>query len=149
MNKKFIRFTKIVLDIMYFGGILVFITLPLTLKFLGKHYSDAISEHFILMLLVFGISGIFGIMIISQLRKMMKTVIEEFCFVHENVKSLNMMAVSSLFIVIMFLIKLCIMPTPATAIIVLVFFIAALFSKVLSYVFAQAVRYKEENDLTI
>jgi len=149
MDKKFIRFTKVVLDIMYFGGILVFITLPLSLWFLGKYYSGAISEHFILMLLVFGISGIFGIMIISQLRKMMKTVIEEFCFVHENVKSLNMMAVSSLFIVVMFLIKLFIMPTPATAIIVLVFFIAALFSKVLSYVFAQAVSYKEENDLTI
>ena len=41
------------------------------------------------------------------------------------------------------------MPTPATGIIVLVFFIAALFSKVLAYVFAEAIRHKEENDLTI
>ena len=149
MNKKLIRFTKIVLDIMFFGGIIVFITLPLTLKFLGKYYSDSINEHFLLMLIVFGISGILGIIIISQLRRMMKTVIEESCFVYENVKSLNVMAISSLCISIVFLIKVLIFPTPATGIIVLVFFIASLFSEVLANVFAQAIKYKEENDLTI
>ena len=40
-------------------------------------------------------------------------------------------------------------PTPATFVIILTFFIAGLFSYVLSMVFAEAVRYKEENDLTI
>ena len=39
--------------------------------------------------------------------------------------------------------------TPATVIIVLVFFIAALFSFVLAGVFDKAVSYKLENDLTI
>ncbi len=101
------------------------------------------------MLAVFGTSGIFGILIIGQLRKMMKTVIQESCFVYENVKSLNTMAVLSLCIVVMFVIKLCVLPTPATGVIVLVFFIAALFCEVLAHVFAEAVNYKEENDLTI
>ena len=68
-------------------------------------------------------SGVFGLIIISQLRQMMKTVVEKSCFVKENVKSLNIMTVSSFCIFIMFIIKILIMPTPATGIIVLVFFI--------------------------
>ena len=81
--------------------------------------------------------------------QMMKTVLEESCFVYENVRCLNRMAVLSLCISILFIIELCLIPAPAAGIIILVFFIAALFSKVLSYVFAQAVSYKEENDFTI
>ena len=42
-------------------------------------------------------------MIIIQLRKMMKTVLEESCFVYENVRCLNRMAVLSLCISILFL----------------------------------------------
>ena len=49
----------------------------------------------------------------------------------------------------MFIFKLFFVPTPATGIIILVFFIAALFSQVLADVFEKAVNYKEENDLTI
>ena len=59
------------------------------------------------------------------------------------------MAVLSLCIVVMFVIKICVIPTPATGVIVLVFFIASLFCEVLAHVFAEAVKYKEENDLTI
>lgn len=149
MNQRMIRFTKVVLDIMFYSGWVVFFTLPLSLKFLGKYYSGIINEYFLFMLAVFGASGIFGILIIRQLRRMMKTVIQESCFVYENVKSLNTMAVLSLCIVVMFFIKICVIPTPATGVIVLVFFIASLFCEVLAHVFEQAVNYKEENDLTI
>ena len=48
-----------------------------------------------------------------------------------------------------FIVKVFAVPTPATFVIILTFFIAGLFSHVLSLVFAEAVRYKEENDLTI
>ncbi len=149
MNQRMIRFTKVVLDIMFYSGWVAFFTLPLSLKFLGKYYSGIINEYFLFMLAVFGASGIFGILIIRQLRRMMKTVIQESCFVYENVKSLNTMAVLSLCIVVMFFIKICVIPTPATGVIVLVFFIASLFCEVLAHVFEQAVNYKEENDLTI
>lgn len=149
MNQRLLRFTKFVLDFMFYSGFIVFLTLPLSLKFLGKYYYGIISKYFLFMLAIFGASGIFGILIIRQLRKMMETVIQESCFVYENVKSLNTMAVLSLCIVVMFVIKLCVLPTPATGVIVLVFFISALFCEVLAYVFAEAVNYKEENDLTI
>lgn len=149
LNRKLIKFTKLMLDVMFYSGLFIVITLPVSLKFLGKHYSVVINNYFYFMLVIFAASGIFGIMIIRQLRKMMKTVIQESCFVYENVKSLNIMATLSLCIAVMFIIKLFVVPTPATAVIVLVFFIAVLFSEVLAHVFAQAVNYKEENDLTI
>lgn len=45
--------------------------------------------------------------------------------------------------------RLFVYVTPAVLVVILIFVIAGLFSKVLSRVFDQAVTYKEENDLTI
>ena len=44
MDTRFIKITKYVLDIMYFGGFVVLITLPATIKFLGKYYSSVITR---------------------------------------------------------------------------------------------------------
>ena len=149
MNPKLVTFTKNVLDIMYCGGFFVLFTLPFSLKLLGKYYSAKIEENFLVMLVSLAVCGVFGILIIGRLRCMMQTVIRENCFVYENVDSLQKMAVFSSIIAIVTAVKLFVVPTPATAVVVLVFFIAALFSQVLSYVFEKAVSYKEENDLTI
>ena len=53
MNEKLIKFTKFILDIMFFGGLLIFITLPVSLKLLGKYYSVAIYEYYFFMLAIF------------------------------------------------------------------------------------------------
>ena len=143
-EEKIIKFTKIILDIMYFSGMIVVVTLPFTLKLAGEYYSVAIAQNYYKMLVVFAASSILG-----QLRKMMKTVICDDCFVWQNVKSLEIMSVCSFSISILFILKVFFVPTPATLIIILVFFIAALFCIVLSCVFRQAINYKEENDLTI
>ena len=125
------------------------ITLPIWLRFAGTHYSKDIENHYLAMVIVFAVSGLNGLLIVNELRKMMKTVLEVNCFVEDNVKSLRRMARYSLVISIFFFIKVLLVPTPATLIIILVFFIAALFSVVLSCVFQEAVNYKDENDLTI
>lgn len=148
-EEKIIKFTKIILDIMYFSGMIVVVTLPFTLKLAGEYYSVAIAQNYYKMLVVFASSSIFGIFILGQLRKMMKTVICDDCFVWQNVKSLEIMSVCSFSISILFILKVFFVPTQATLIIILVFFIAALFCIVLSCVFRQAINYKEENDLTI
>ncbi len=148
-GEKLIRITKQLLDVMFFGGIVVIVTLPLTLRYAGIYYSSAFQEYYVLMLVIFALSGICGIVIVGQLRKMMRTVVQKNCFVYENVKSLKVMGITSAVIVVLFLIKCFFLPTPATFIIVLTFFIAGLFSEVLSFVFREAIRYKEENDLTI
>lgn len=143
------KVTKLLLDIMFYSGLVVFVTLPWTLRLVGRHYSKNYEEHYFAMLLIFAAAGVCGIVIVEQLRRMMRTVIAGACFVYDNVRSLEIMAALSLFIAVFFIVKMFVVPTPATAVIILVFFIAALFSQVLANVFADAIRYKEENDLTI
>lgn len=147
--EKIKKFTKLFLDMMFYAGILVLITVPIWLKYAGKMYSSVFAEHYIAMVLIFGISGICGLIIVGELRKMMRTVLCENCFVQENVTSLRKMGKISIVISISYAAKILFIPTPATFVIVLVFFIAALFSIVLSCVFQEAINYKEENDLTI
>ena len=156
MNKEdmmrkngFVSFTKYFLDFMFFAGILVEITLPFTLRMAGKYYSAEIGRQYIPMLIIFGRSGICGLIIVLCLRKMVRTVTEKNCFVSENTRSLKVMGRVSLVITVLFLVKSVMIPTPASFIIVLTFFIAGMFSHVLSLVFEEAVRFKEENDLTI
>ncbi|MDD3404375.1 MAG: DUF2975 domain-containing protein [Hespellia sp.] len=144
-----IKITKIILDIMLILGIVTVLTLPLTMSLAGTYYSTSIAEHYTAMVFIFGVSALFGLMILYELRKMMKSVLEENCFILRNVTSLDRMGGFSICISVMFILKMFIVPTPATFVIIIVFFVAALFSGVLSQVFAEAVRYKEENDLTI
>ena len=55
----------------------------------------------------------------------------------------------SFFIALMSVVRCIVFVTIAMGVVILVFGIAGLFSKVLAYVFEEAVRYKEENELTI
>lgn len=148
-QSRFISFTKYFLDFMFFSGILVEASLPFSLKMLGEYYWEEMSDQYWPMLIIFGMSGICGLIIVFQLRKMMKTVVKRECFVDNNTKSLSTMGKVSFVITVLFVVKCVLLPTPASFVIVLTFFIAGIFSHVLSLVFEEAVRFKEENDLTI
>ena len=148
-QSRFISFTKYFLDFMFFSGILVEASLPFSLKMLGEYYWEEMSDQYWPMLIIFGMSGICGLIIVFQLRKMMKTVVKRECFVDNNAKSLSTMGKVSFVITVLFVVKCVLLPTPASFVIVLTFFIAGIFSHVLSLVFEEAVRFKEENDLTI
>lgn len=143
------KFTKLFLDMMFYTGILVLVTVPLWMKYAEKVYSPEFAKYYLPMVIVFLVSGFCGLGIVNELRKMMTTVLSENCFVQQNVTSLRKMAKVSIVISVAFVVKIMFIPTPATFVIVLVFFIAALFSIVLSCVFQEAINYKEENDLTI
>lgn len=142
------KITKWILDFLYYAGIAACLTLPLSLRFIGKFFPHY-EIFYIPMLILFFISGVFAILIILELRYIFRTVLEGDCFVKENVRSLDKMAVYSFFIAVISGARLAIVVTPATLVIILVFVIAGLFSKVLAQVFEQAVTYKLENDLTI
>ncbi|MGC4018824.1 MAG: DUF2975 domain-containing protein [Muricomes sp.] len=148
-QEKLIKFTSLLLGFMFYSGIAVILGLPFILKLAGKYYSSAITQKFWPMLAVYVIAGVCGLIIVNQLWRMIKTVINRNCFVDNNVKSLNLMGKVSFLISILFILKLFFLPTPATFVIILTFFIAGIFSHVLACVFKEAVRYKEENDLTI
>lgn len=81
MNTKIVKFTKHILDVMFVSGIIVILTLPISLRYLAKFKIEVFMNQYIPMLIIFGISGILGVTIIYELRRMMKTVMEEECFV--------------------------------------------------------------------
>ena len=142
------RITKGIIDFMFYAGILVCLTLPISLRYLGTYFPHY-KIFYIPMLILFLISGMLSILIIQELRSIFRTVLNEDCFVQENVKSLRRMGNYSFCIAAVSAVRLLIVVTPATLVIILVFIIAGLFSKVLTDVFDQAVTYKLENDLTI
>ena len=148
MKDRLTLFTKFLLDFMFYVGIIVILTLPLSIHIYGN-YNTYFKNNYYSLLVVFFLSGIFAVLIIRELRKMFRTVLDNDCFIPENVQSLEKMSIYSFFIAVISACRLFIYITPAVLIIILVFVIAGLFSKVLAQVFDKAISYKLENDLTI
>lgn len=149
-KETLIKFTKYLLDFMFFGGILTTISLPWSVKWIGSaleyepfldQYKEVVTIYFVL--------GILAVLILGELRKMFRTVLAEDCFVKENVVSLQRMGTYSFIIAAACFIRMVLYLTIVMLCLVLVFIIAGLFSKVLALVFDQAIEYKLENDLTI
>ncbi len=148
MKDKLTLFTKILLDFLYYTGIIVTIFVPLIIKGYGK-YNTYFAQNVPQLSVIFVLSGILAVLIIHELRKMIYSVLMDDCFTYDNVKSLDKMGTYSFFIALITCCRLFLYLTPAVLIVILVFVIAGLFSKVLSHVFDKAVTYKLENDLTI
>lgn len=155
------KITKLLLDFLFYAGIVVTLSLPASVRFLidwasgnGKdspfgYLSGGIGQHYMEAVVIYFFLGIAAILIIWELRKMFKTVLQQTPFVMDNVKSLHKMAKISLLVVILAIIRSVVYMTIAMFVVILVFVIAGLFSEVLSRVFEEAINYKEENDLTI
>lgn len=148
MKDKLTIFTKYLLDFMFYAGIIVIATLPLSIHFYGL-YNSYFENNFYSLFVILLLSGIFAVLILQQLRKMFSSVLNDDCFIRENVVSLQKMSIYSFFIAVITACRLFIYLTPAVLIVILVFVIAGLFSKVLAQVFDKAITYKLENDLTI
>lgn len=148
MKDKLTLFTKGLLDFMFFAGIATTLLVPFIIRFYGR-YNTYFAENVLELSVIFILSGIFAVLIIYELRKMFRTVLADDCFVSENVVSLRKMGTYSFFIAVITCCRMFLYLTPAVLVVILVFVIAGLFSKVLAGVFEKAINYKEENDLTI
>ena len=148
MGNKLTLFTKGMLDFMFYSGIAVTLTLPVSVRIYG-HINSYFEQFYIHLVILFAISGVLAELILYELRNMFRTVLANDCFVEANVKSLNRMGTYSFLIALVTAGRMLLYLTPAVMIVILVFVIAGLFSKVLSQVFDRAVAYKLENDLTI
>ena len=149
MKENFlVRATKLLLDIMFYAGIAVIVTLPVSIRIYGR-FNGYFARYYVQLILLFAVSGILAELILYELRRMFRTVLANDCFVEANVKSLDRMGTYSFLIALVTAGRMVLYLTPAVLIIILVFVIAGLFSKVLSQVFDRAVAYKLENDLTI
>ncbi len=148
MKNTITVFTKGLLDFMFYAGILVTLTIPVTLGIYGR-YNPFFAQYHIFLSVVFILSGLFAILIIRELRRVFRSVLNDDCFIMENVDSLRKMGTYSFFIAATTACRCYAYLSPAVLVTILVFIIAGLFSKVLSQVFDKAVTYKLENDLTI
>ncbi len=148
MNGKLTIFTKVLLDFLYYTGIIITVFVPFIISFYGN-YNTYFADNVPQLSILFILSGIFAVLIIYELRKIFQSVLADDCFIRQNVTSLNKMGTYSFFIALLTSFRLFLYLTPAVIVVILVFIIAGLFSKVLSRVFDKAVTYKLENDLTI
>lgn len=148
MTQRPILFTKRLLDLMFLSGIVMTASIPAAFSWVGR-YIKAFRAYYLPLTVLYMASGVLCLMIIWQLRRMFDTVLTDDAFVDANTNSLKKMARYSFLISALSALRLPFSPTPATVFIIIVFFIAGLFSIVLSQVFAKAVQYKKENDLTI
>lgn len=140
--------TKLLLDVMFFAGVLVTVSLPWSVKLAGTMLPQLV-EHYEETVIIYFVLGVSAEKLLWELRRIFATVLQEDCFVQENVVSLRKMSNWSFFIALMSVVRSIVYMTIAMAVVVLVFAIAGLFSRVLSFVFEQAVAYKEENDFTV
>ncbi|MBQ8488686.1 MAG: DUF2975 domain-containing protein [Pseudobutyrivibrio sp.] len=158
MNNKLNLFVNGILDICFLIGVALELATPfglkyavnIVIKFLGETTEYArILDHYAYAVVSIMLVGGSALLILYELRKMMKTVINDDCFVQANVTSLVRMSIYAFVITGLKLLRCFVYFTPAALIVAGVFFFAGLFSKVLSLVFDRAVQYKLENDLTI
>lgn len=147
MKSRITVFTKWMLDFMFYAGILVTLTLPLTVYMI--YHNKVYGWYYVGLLILFAVSGVLALLIIWELRRMFRTVLADDCFVESNVNGLRRMGSYSFWIAAVWCVRVFLYVTPASGVVILVFVVAGLFSKVLSQVFDRAVTYKRENDLTI
>ncbi len=102
---------------------------------------------YILVLLY--VAGVLALCVLNELRLIFKSCVLEDVFIHKNVARLFRLALFTLMITLVFITKIFVVNSIMTLVIVFVFFMASVFSLVLTLLFSQAIRIKEENDLTI
>ena len=72
MKDRLTLYTKYLLDFMFYSGIAVILTLPLSICFYGK-INSYFRNNYYSLLVVFSLSGVFAALIILALRKMFRT----------------------------------------------------------------------------
>ncbi|MBQ3463569.1 MAG: DUF2975 domain-containing protein [Clostridia bacterium] len=141
---KISQIAAILVNIMFFGGILACILTPWGTKF----YSFRGREYIIQTGAIF-LSGVASVYIMYELRRIFKTITNNDPFVMDNAASLKKISIASFAIAAVYIVKAFLFFTPATFVIIVIFITAGLFCLTLMTVFTAAVRFKEENSLTI
>lgn len=140
--------TKVLVDIMFYGGILACISVPFAVPWFLRllDYQEAMIVPYTVIIFT---SGLCALCIVWQLKSIFKTLLGGNPFVPQNVNCLRICSVASFVIAILYIIRLILWFTVASFIIVTIFSLLGLFCLTLKDVFKQAIAYKEENDWTV
>ena len=142
------RISKVLVDIMFYGGILCCIAVPFAVPVLTRYwgYAEGAVIPFIIILVS---SGLCAVYILRQLKAMFKTLVGGNPFITANVTCLRKCAVVSFCISMIYVVKIVFWITMGSVLIVIIFALLGLFCLTLKDLFKQAVAYKEENDWTV
>lgn len=149
-SKSFATLVKIILDVLFVFCIISLLASPLIMNkaiYLYSSFKTTYLFNNIFVLLV--ISNMVVIYVLYELRRIFKSIKNGTPFIEDNVKSLFRMGIASCMLSLVFIYKLFVFKSFITYFIILVLIIAGCFSFTLSELFKEAMRVKEENDLTI
>ena len=96
MDNRLVRFTKWLLDVMFYGGLVITLGIPVIFRYVGR-YIQSFRVHYIPQCVLYIGSGILALMIVRELRRMFGTVLEDNAFIMENADSLKRMGKFSFF----------------------------------------------------
>ena len=147
-KSKVYKITKVMIEILFYAGILCIIGIPLIAKEI-RILSGTDDSFYIPFCIILLISGVCCEYILFILKKMYKTLMSGNPFSNENTECFRQIAVLCFICAFVFFIKLFFSFTVATLVITLIFIVGTLFCLTLKDIFKQAVFYKDENDLTI
>ena len=97
MDNRLVRFTKWLLDAMFYGGLVITLGIPVIFRYVGR-YIQSFRVHYIPQCVLYIGSGILALMIVRELRRMFGTVLEDNAFIMENADSLKRMGKFSFFL---------------------------------------------------
>ena len=141
------QLTKVLVDIMFYGGMLCCVAVPFVMTSGFFRYEE---EVILPLTIIFELSGLLGVYILWQLKAMFRTILQGDPFVAVNIVCLRKCAAASLLLTLIHVVK-CVFFwfTIMSAPIVIIFGLLGLFCLTLKDVFKQALVYKEENDWTV
>lgn len=150
-KKSLSAFLKIFIILLMAVAAVVIIGLPIFFKmyleWLGIFTTNVIGYNYLLAVLY--ITGVASFFLLNELRKIFNTLENCDPFIINNVKSLKKICYLCFLIGIVYTTKIFVLNSFMTLIIVFIFIICGFFALILSDVFNQAVKYKDDNDLTI
>jgi len=145
------KILRVILYAAFAAGLAATVTMPFMIDLYMQYIYDvyAIREGYRLFITVFlMLAGALGLFIIYQLITMLRTIRKD-PFVKSNVKSLNIIGAAAFITAALFFAKCLLYVTLLTLLGGICLVILGLFALTLASLFAKAVEYKEENDLTI
>ena len=142
------RISKILVDVLFFVGIIAVIAVPLLARYVSSFYDYGGPQTTCLAVILF-FAGLCALYVLHNLRLMFRTLLGGNPFVEKNIVCFRRMAVACAAIAVLCTVKCFLLFTFGTIAVVIVFVVGAMFCLTLKNIFEQAIAYKQENDLTV
>lgn len=147
-RKSLSSFVQVMLEVVFILGIGVILTLPWDLTWYLNNF-EVRQDVYYPMLVILYVSGVLALIVVYKFTRLFKALSDNKPFVFENAKLLKQISICCFLISIIYIAGIFIFQSVFPVIIFMIFTVGWIGMYILSELFKQAVKYKEENDLTI